>query len=301
VYIALQMFKQFKKVFLKDYSYYLIVSLFTVFSYIILYYVGYNVFGLTTYTDKDTLFLLEKILAYIVLSLNIVLLTNCHSSLLKKSNGRKRTKYALLFVGFSGLIHLIGILLFLKGSILRNTLAYTSVTFNYASVLLLLFICGSIIVTGFKQKRKAEKRAIILFGGGYLTIYLLYPGISLVPRDFGVYYSFIVILAQCVFPIIWLKRYFLRFYLLDELKNFKHSLDAVSGKYNISAREKEIIGLIAKGMSNDEITDELYISSSTVRNHIYNIYQKIGINSRGQLLHLLLEIEDEIGYEAQNF
>jgi len=79
---------------------------------------------------------------------------------------------------------------------------------------------------------------------------------------------------------------------LDEIKNYQYLLEVISEKYNISAREKEIIALIAKGMSNDEIMDELYISSSTVRNHIYNIYKKIGINSRGQLLHMLIETED---------
>jgi len=292
VYIAVQMYRQYRKIFLRDYSIYLLVSLLTVFSYIILYYIGYNILGLNTYTDKDILFLVEKILGYIVLSLNIVLLTSCYFSLLKKPDKNGRIKHAIFFVGIFGLVHLFGIILYLKGEAFKNTLAYTSVSFNYISVLLLIFICGRIIYEGFRKKRKTERRAVAIFGGVYFAIYVLYPLISIIPRSLGVYYSFIVILIQCVFPILWLKRYFLRFYLLDEIKNYQYLLEMISAKYNISAREKEIIGLIAKGLSNDEIMDELFISSSTVRNHIYNIYKKIGINSRGQLLHMLIETED---------
>lgn len=292
VYIAFQMYRQYRKNFLRNYSIYLLGSLLTVFSYIILYYIGYNILGLNTYTDKDILFLVEKILAYIVLSLNIVLLTSCYFSLLKKPDKNGRLKHTIFFVGIFGLVHLFGILLYLRGEAFKNTLAYTSVSFNYISVLLLIFICGRIIFEGLRKKRKTERRAVVIFGGVYFAIYVLYPLISIIPRSLGVYYSFFVILIQCVFPILWLKRYFLRFYLLDEIKNYQYLLEVISEKYNISVREKEIIALIAKGMSNDEIMDELYISSSTVRNHIYNIYKKIGINSRGQLLHMLIETED---------
>ena len=58
-------------------------------------------------------------------------------------------------------------------------------------------------------------------------------------------------------------------------------------KYNISEREQEIILLILKGKSNKEIEDELFISLKTVKNHIYNIYQKLKVNNRFQLINLL--------------
>lgn len=51
-------------------------------------------------------------------------------------------------------------------------------------------------------------------------------------------------------------------------------------QYNITNREREIIDLIVKGCSNTEIGNKLYISPKTVRNHIYNIYQKTGVNNR---------------------
>ena len=58
-------------------------------------------------------------------------------------------------------------------------------------------------------------------------------------------------------------------------------------KNKISNREQEIIRLIIKGKSNKDIEEELYISHHTVKNHIYNIYQKLGINSSRQLINLI--------------
>ena len=55
----------------------------------------------------------------------------------------------------------------------------------------------------------------------------------------------------------------------------------------ITLREKEIINLILKGKSNKEIEEELYISLGTVKNHLYNIYKKLNIKSRTQLVSLL--------------
>lgn len=58
-------------------------------------------------------------------------------------------------------------------------------------------------------------------------------------------------------------------------------------KYKISCREKEIIGLILKGKSNKDIEDKLFISLKTVKSHIYNIYQKLGVKNRLELIHLI--------------
>ena len=55
----------------------------------------------------------------------------------------------------------------------------------------------------------------------------------------------------------------------------------------LSEREIMIIPLISKGLGNKQIALELHISSKTVGNHIYNIYRKLNISSRYELLALL--------------
>ena len=50
----------------------------------------------------------------------------------------------------------------------------------------------------------------------------------------------------------------------------------------LSVRETEIIRLIARGMSNKEISSKLHLSEKTVKNHISRIFAKLNITARTQ-------------------
>lgn len=54
----------------------------------------------------------------------------------------------------------------------------------------------------------------------------------------------------------------------------------------ITARELEVLRLIAVGLTNKEIADELFISMATVKRHITNIYGKLGVSTRQEALRL---------------
>ncbi len=58
-------------------------------------------------------------------------------------------------------------------------------------------------------------------------------------------------------------------------------------QYGISPRELEIISLISQGYSNRMVGAKLFISTMTVKNHIYHIYKKTGARNKVQLLRLL--------------
>lgn len=58
------------------------------------------------------------------------------------------------------------------------------------------------------------------------------------------------------------------------------SLDVLGKRYNLTEREKEILGRIYHGMSNAEIAEELIISGSTVKTHMHNALQKMGMKNR---------------------
>jgi DNA-binding NarL/FixJ family response regulator len=49
---------------------------------------------------------------------------------------------------------------------------------------------------------------------------------------------------------------------------------------SLSARENEILELLAKGFRYKEIADKLFISTETVRRHVHNIYEKLHVGSR---------------------
>lgn len=53
-----------------------------------------------------------------------------------------------------------------------------------------------------------------------------------------------------------------------------------SKKVNLTKREEQIIRLVARGWSNSKITSELTVAPTTLRNHIANIYKKLGVHTR---------------------
>lgn len=50
----------------------------------------------------------------------------------------------------------------------------------------------------------------------------------------------------------------------------------------LSNRELEILALMAQGLTNGEIAQQIFISAQTVKVHTRNIYGKLGVNSRRQ-------------------
>lgn len=94
-------------------------------------------------------------------------------------------------------------------------------------------------------------------------------------------------------PLFWLKYYFLKYAgnMLSLIED-KPGLDRIYEKYAISRREQEIIRLLLDGKSNKEIEDTLFISIHTVKNHIYNVYRKLGVNNRFQLVHFFIKFQE---------
>ncbi len=53
----------------------------------------------------------------------------------------------------------------------------------------------------------------------------------------------------------------------------------------LSARENEVLQLLANGLLYKEIADRLYLSHGTVRQHIHNIYEKLHVHNRTQAVN----------------
>lgn len=67
---------------------------------------------------------------------------------------------------------------------------------------------------------------------------------------------------------------------VDDQSSPQISQESIDKLSTLTKRESEILDLLAKGMRNQEIANQLAISLATVKRHIQNIYSKLGINSR---------------------
>jgi len=52
----------------------------------------------------------------------------------------------------------------------------------------------------------------------------------------------------------------------------------------LSHREAEVASIVAKGMTNKEVAQKLFVTEKTVKFHLTNIYKKLQVKSRSQLI-----------------
>ena len=57
----------------------------------------------------------------------------------------------------------------------------------------------------------------------------------------------------------------------------------------LTSREREVLAHLALGLTNAQIASELHVSNKTVRNHLSNVFVKLGISDRGHAIVLARE------------
>ena len=58
----------------------------------------------------------------------------------------------------------------------------------------------------------------------------------------------------------------------------------IKEQYDLTAREVDLVREIHEGKSNQEIAEKLFISESTVKTHIYNIFRKMEVKNRVEVV-----------------
>ncbi|HET6853895.1 MAG TPA: alpha/beta fold hydrolase [Pyrinomonadaceae bacterium] len=79
----------------------------------------------------------------------------------------------------------------------------------------------------------------------------------------------------------------------DEVLEFVELKSAVRGQddafASLSPREREVLRLITQGLGNAQIAEQLSISEKTVRNHVSNVFDKLGVWTRAQAIVFAIE------------
>lgn len=68
-----------------------------------------------------------------------------------------------------------------------------------------------------------------------------------------------------------------------------HGKTTEPSTYDLTKRELEVLGLIATGATNREIADKLFVSEGTVKNHVSNILNRLGLRDRMQAAIFAIE------------
>lgn len=166
---------------------------------------------------------------------------------------------------------------------------------SYFYYLVFLYIFGAYSLAGSGILEylftRMEIELKVIHSARLFSIFLGIPFISLSTfMHIVVSHIFLFIfLSWHLIPILFLNLYLDKYHgqsssLQD---NFETMLIDFSGKYEISKREREVIQLICKGQTNQEISDALFISLQTVKDHIHRIFIKTGVKNRVQLTNMI--------------
>ncbi len=137
----------------------------------------------------------------------------------------------------------------------------------------------------YSDKRNFMIGLLVFASVGYfetlisLPLSLLGDSVSIASENEGFFFSSIPYTLYGIFLI----RYFLAYPVPILLHTEELSAEFIL-KYKITDREREIILKVVQGKSNALIAAELFISLATVKTHLHNIYKKIGVEGRYDLL-----------------
>lgn len=70
-------------------------------------------------------------------------------------------------------------------------------------------------------------------------------------------------------------------------------LEEVREEPSLTRREREVLQLVAQGMTNPQIAEALWLSPATVRKHLENVYAKLGVRTRTAAAARFLGVPDD--------
>jgi len=198
--------------------------------------------------------------------------------------------YAVLVVAIAGTAGIAALIGSLQVSLLADR---AMLAFAVLSRLLALCTSAAFIIRCRNLRGRAAGTALlyagyffILMDGSWLAMYALGMMRLLPARLYdGLHLTRLLFLNGIV--VVYLGRFLDVFEGTQVPGSADEQLDPhLVAKYTITRREEEIIRHLRLGRSNEEIAKKLFISTRTVKGHLYRIFQKTNVKNRVQLANL---------------
>jgi DNA-binding NarL/FixJ family response regulator len=161
-----------------------------------------------------------------------------------------------------------------------------NLTYAIVAVLVVLefaYVAAFAILVYRARHRRAEwRRFALLIAGAFLLRSAALPLAFAYP---SVVIAVLVYFASNLLPLLYVRANADK--LFEPVKAESpsdESMDPLLEAYGITKRERQIVGQICAGKTNQQIADTLFISLQTVKDHTHRIYSKMGVKSRIQLV-----------------
>jgi DNA-binding CsgD family transcriptional regulator len=207
------------------------------------------------------------------------------------ASGRKLTRWFImwfLLVNFS-IIALMGYAMAKMtspgtGSLIKYYFIIMQFIYSsYTSLLILFPVKGNSVIHDFDRKRIGPALVIaMLLQCVPLLFYTSQPYLAL-------FFIFSFFAGNTFLPVYLNYGTLFTVFASEPEKVF--SLEEFCKKYEVSPRETDIVREICNGLSNKEISEKLFISLQTVKDHTHRIYIKTNVRSRVQLIYLVKELK----------
>ncbi len=136
------------------------------------------------------------------------------------------------------------------------------------------------------------RRSIILYGVAMAVLmgFLKFVEYRFFVRDLSLEFYLGLVAILFIVLGVWVGRRLTRVKVINAKSEFTVD-DAEMKRLGITKREYEVLGLIAQGLSNKEIADRLFVSTSTIKTHTSNLFLKLDASRRTQALQRAKELQ----------
>jgi DNA-binding CsgD family transcriptional regulator len=280
--VAVLVFQRTKDALVRYYIYFYIPFTLVVFCNMVLSYIGSNITNIHP-AVFDAVNYLESFPAKYLLMFTIPLFTHFFFSVPKRrrQNGIVGGIVLLAFLGQH-----------LTEFVLKNPALDDLGDYIEYSVFLLIVVCS--IMIGIKYYRRLGEHSRMSLARKLLVLLSLsLPGMvnDLFLSDLSPFRFYPLMYG--VFSVL-MSHHLLKNILVPPQAEKPGVRDLDGGTYGLSAREGEIVRLVLEGYSNGKIGKTLFISLNTVKSHLRNIYAKLGVRSRYELISFFSKNHPEV-------